>query len=169
MATNSGPSGQEIERRLAEMGLPLPSILGREELREIGIRVSLIPWRRAGSLLYLSGTIGTQDGKLQVVGKMGEGVDMEQARQSARLCTLNHLAMVKQAVGDLGKVVQVVKLLGFAWCVDGFEYWTAMNAASELWIDLYGERGWHARSVITVPSMVHDAPIEIEAIVEVRD
>jgi enamine deaminase RidA (YjgF/YER057c/UK114 family) len=150
-----------IEQELEKMGfaLPTPKPLA-----------AYIPAVRVGDLVFTAGQGPTRDGKPAFVGKLGREITEEQGYKAAQLCIVNCLACVKSVIGDLDKVEQVVKLLGFVASVDGFarQPWV-MNGASELLIKLFGDKGKHARSAIGTNQLPMDIPVEVEMIVKVRD
>ena len=148
-----------------------------QELEKIGFTLQMpkpvaayIPAVRTGNLVFTAGQGPMLDGVPNFTGKLGRELTEEQGYQAARLCVVNCLACVKSLIGDLDKVEQVVKLLGFVASVDGFtrQPWV-MNGASELLITLYGERGKHARSAIGTNQLPLDIPVEVEIVVQVRD
>jgi enamine deaminase RidA (YjgF/YER057c/UK114 family) len=150
-----------IEQELEKMGfvLPTPKPLA-----------AYIPAVRVGDLVFTAGQGPTQDGKPAFVGKLGREVTEEQGYKAAQLCIVNCLACVKSVIGDLDKIEQVVKLLGFVASVEGFtrQPWV-MNGASELLIKLLGDKGKHARSAIGTNQLPMGIPVEVEMIVKVRD
>lgn len=150
-----------IEQELEKMGfvLPTPKPLA-----------AYVPAVRVGNLVYTAGQGPTLDGKPQFTGKLGRELTEEQGYKAAQLCIVNCLACVKSVIGDLDKIEQVVKLLGFVASVDGFtrQPWV-MNGASELLIKLLGDKGKHARSAIGTNQLPLDIPVEVEMIVRVRD
>jgi enamine deaminase RidA (YjgF/YER057c/UK114 family) len=129
-----------------------------------------IPAVRTGDLVFTAGQGPTVDGVPKFTGKLGRELTEEQGYQAAQLCVVNCLACVKSLIGDLDKVEQVIKLLGFVACVDGFtrQPWV-INGASELLIKLFGDRGKHARSAIGTNQLPLDIPVEVEIVVRVRD
>lgn len=150
-----------IEQELEKMGfvLPTPKPLA-----------AYIPAVRVGDLVFTAGQGPTLDGKPAFVGKLGREVTEEQGYKAAQLCIVNCLACVKSVIGDLDKIEQVVKLLGFVASVDGFarQPWV-MNGASELLLKLFGDKGKHARSAIGTNQLPLDIPVEVEIVVRVRD
>ena len=150
-----------IEQELEKMGftLPTPKPLA-----------AYIPAVRVGELVFTAGQGPTVDGKPAFVGKLGREITEEQGYKAAQLCIVNCLACVKSVIGDLDKIEQVVKLLGFVASVDGFnrQPWV-MNGASELLIKLLGDKGKHARSAIGTNELPMGIPVEVEMIVRVRD
>ncbi len=150
------------EKKLAELGLTLPAAPAPI--------ASFVTCKRQGNVLYLSGSGPLVEGKLLYQGKVGAEVTLEQANEAAKITMLNHLATLKKELGDLDKVKQVVKLLGFVACADGFYKQPAViNGASDLLIAVFGEKARHARSAIGVYSLPSNMPVEIEMIVEVED
>jgi len=151
-----------VEDRLAELGLTLPN-----PPVPVG---TYRPARRAGNLVFTSGQTARINGVRRYVGKVGKDVTPEEAYLSARDAALNCLACIKLVAGSLERVVQVVKVLGFVNCVDGYEQQpAAINGASDLLEKLYGEAGAHARSAIGVNALPYNVSVELEMVVEVAD
>ena len=150
-----------IEQELEKMGFVLPTP------KPVA---AYIPAVRVGELVFTAGQGPTLDGKPAFIGKLGREVTEKQGYKAAQLCIVNCLACVKSVIGDLDKIEQVVKLLGFVASVDGFtrQPWV-MNGASELLIKLFGDRGKHGRSAIGTNQLPMDIPVEVEMIVKVRD
>lgn len=146
--------------RLAELGLTLPTVVPPV--------AAYVPAVRTGSLVFTSGQLPMVEGSLPAVGKVGALVTPEQAKDLARLCTLNALAAIDALVG-LDAVVRVVKVVGFVASTAEFTGQPAVvNGASELLGEVFGEAGRHARSAVGVASLPLDTPVEIELVVEVR-
>jgi len=124
---------------------------------------------RTGNLLIVSGQVCySPDGKLIAKGKLGAGVSVEQGVAAARGCAINLLAQVKMALGDLDKVVRVVRLGGFVNSApDFFEGPKVLNGASDLMVAVFGDKGRHARTTVGVASLPSDAAVEVDAIFEV--
>jgi enamine deaminase RidA (YjgF/YER057c/UK114 family) len=147
--------GPGPERRLAELGLELPALRPRAGLYE--------GWVLAGDLLFLSG-----QGADGWVGRLGSDLTVEQGHKAARDCALNLLAQARDALGDLDRVAQVVKLVGFVACTPGFTAVPAVvDAASALLVELFGERGRHARSAVGVAALPFGFAVELELVVRV--
>lgn len=128
------------------------------------------PSCQIGDLIYTSGQGPIVDGRPAFVGKVGRDLGVDEAKQAARICILNALAILNDRLGDLDKVRQVVKVLGFVASADGFtEQPAVMDGASELLIEVFGERGRHARSAIGTSQLPGDIPVEIELICRVSD
>jgi enamine deaminase RidA (YjgF/YER057c/UK114 family) len=149
-----------IAKRLEELGIKLP-----HPLAPIANYVGFV---RTGSLLILSGQLCLLEGVPVAKGKLGSQVTIEEGQAAARVCAINLLAQVGVALGDLDKVVRVVRLGGFISAApDFFGASTVMNGASDLMVEVFGDRGRHARSAVTVPVLPVDAAIEVEATFEV--
>jgi enamine deaminase RidA (YjgF/YER057c/UK114 family) len=147
------PEGPGPERRLAELGLELPALRPRAGLYE--------GWVWAGDLLFLSG-----QGADGWVGRLGADLTVEQGQRAARDCALNLLAQARDALGDLDQVGQVVKLVGFVACTPGFTAVPAVvDGASALLVELFGERGRHARSAVGVAALPLGFAVELELVV----
>jgi len=127
-----------------------------------------VPAVRSGAHVYVSGQLPMVDGALPVTGKVGAEVTPEQGRELAARCALNALAAIDDLVG-LEAVVQVVKVTGFVASAPGFTGQPAvLNGASELFGEVFGEAGRHARAAVGVAELPLGAPVEVEVIVEVR-
>jgi enamine deaminase RidA (YjgF/YER057c/UK114 family) len=124
---------------------------------------------RTGNLLIVSGQVCFgADGKLIAKGKLGAGVSIEQGAAAARGCAINLLSQVKAAVGDLDKVVRVVRLGGFINSAPDFlDGPKVLNGASDLMVAVFGDKGRHARTTVGVASLPADAAVEVEGIFEV--
>lgn len=154
-----------VEDRLAELGLSLP---------EVAVPVAAyVPALRDGRRIYTSGQLPMVAGQLAQTGKVGEGhglVPPEDAKQLAQVCALNAIAAVKSVVGDLDKVAQVVKVVGFVASDPSFTGQPGVvNGASELLGKVFGDRGAHARSAVGVAVLPLDAPVEVEIVVALAD
>ncbi len=149
-----------IDERLAELGIELPEVP-----QPIGAYVLYV---QTGNLLYTSGIGPQEHGQFPYLGKVGPGgITLDEGRAAARLCMLNLLSLVRQGAGSLERVERVVKVLGFVASAPGFnDQPLVMNGASELLLQIFGERGRHARSAIGVNELPRHIPVEIEMIVE---
>ena len=154
-----------IEKRLAELGLELPAPL----VAPPGVELPFELVRVSGGHAYISGHVAMDGSEVLFQGKVGADVTVEQAQQAARATGLSMLTALEQELGDLDRVARWVKALGLVNCAPGFNQTPAViNGFTNLIIDLWGpERGAHARSAIGVAELPFDAPVEIEAIVEV--
>ena len=152
----------EIENKLNALGhrLPSPPVPA----------ANYIGYVRVGNLLFVGGNIGRIDGVLPYRGKVGAEVTLDQAYEAARNCALNHLAIMKAALGDLDKVERIVKVLGYVNVAPGFtDMPRVVNGESDLLVQLFGERGQHTRAAIGVASLSQNAPVENEVTVQVKD
>ena len=149
------------EKKLADLGIVLPV-----PASPIANYVGFV---RTGALLVVSGPICLgADGKLVAKGKLGQNVSIEDGQKAARACAINLLAQIKAAVGDLDKVKQVVRLGGFIKSAPGFtDGPKVMNGASDLMVDVFGDKGKHARSTVGVAALPADAAVEVEGLFEV--
>lgn len=148
-----------IEARLAAEGVTLPAAAAPA--------ANYVPFMRTGNLLFTSGQLPLFDGKLVATGLLGRDLDTEAGKLAARACAINILAQVKAATGDLEKIARIVKITVFVASAPGFtEQHLVANGASDLLAKVLGERGRHARAAVGTASLPLDAPVEIEAIVE---
>lgn len=123
---------------------------------------------QVGTLLFVSGQGPIVDGKAAVQGKLGETRTVEEGQHAARLCTLNALSILKLYLGDLDRIKQFVKILGFVSSANGFvEQPKVMDGATTLLEELFGENGIAARSAIGTSQLPGDISVEIEFIVEI--
>src|SRR5690242_9753020 len=128
---------------------------------------SYVPAVRSGNLVYTSGQVPVENGKLARSGKVGADVTPEEGKALARICVLNALAAVDSLVG-IDAVTRVVKVVGFVASAPGFNGQpSVINGASELLAEVFGDNGAHARSAVGVVELPMDAPVEVELIVEV--
>jgi enamine deaminase RidA (YjgF/YER057c/UK114 family) len=145
--------------RLKELGIDLPEVAKP--------LASYVPAVRSGNLVYTSGQLPMQAGKLAATGKLGDDVTPEQGKALARICTLNALAAVDSLVG-IDAVTQVVKVVGFVASAPGFNGQPdVVNGASHLLAEVFGDHGSHARSAVGVAELPLDSPVEVELVVEV--
>lgn len=147
--------------RLTELGIQLPAVVPPV--------AAYVPAARTGSLVYTSGQLPIVEGKLIASGKVGDAVTAEDAKECARVCALNALAAVHDLVG-IDAVRRVVKVVGFVASAPGFGAQPGVvNGASELFGEIFGDAGHHARSAVGVAELPLDAPVEVEVIVEIGD
>lgn len=129
---------------------------------------SYVPFVRTGNLLFLSGILPLREGSLTITGTVGAEVSVEEAQAAARQVAVNALALVKSALGDLGRISRCVKLNGYVASAPGFvEQPKVLNGASELLAEVLGEAGRHARAAVGVASLPLNAPLEIDFVFEV--
>lgn len=131
-------------------------------------KFSYVPVTQTGNLVYTSGQDCRKKGALILEGKLGEDLTVEQGKQAAAQCIINCLSVLHHELGDLNRIKRVVKLLGFVQSAEGFKDQPfVMNGASDLLIEIFGEKGKHARSAIGTNELPFNTPVEIELIVEV--
>ena len=148
------------DERLAELGLTVPEVAKPV--------AAYIPALRTGNYVFTSGQLPMRDGQLLTTGKVGGEVTPEEATECARQCALNAIAAVRAEIGDLAQVKRIVKVVAFVASTPDFTGQPGVaNGASELFGDVFGEAGQHARSAVGVPVLPLDAPVEVELIVEV--
>ena len=148
--------------RLDALGLALPPVATP--------LAAYVPAVRSGRLVYTAGQLPLVDGKLLMTGRVGAQVSVEDGAALARTCALNALAAVASVTGGLSVVTRIVKIAGFVASDPSFTGQPlVVNGASELMLEVFGDAGRHARSVVGVAVLPLDAPVEIELIAEVRD
>jgi len=149
--------------------------LTEQKIESLGIKLptpptpagSYVPTVRTGNLLYISGQIPMEDGKVVFTGKVSDE-NLETAKKSARMCAINILAQLKRELGDLEKVSKIVRVSGFVNSVPEFsQHPKVINSASDLFFEIFGEKGKHSRIAVGVSSLPLDSMTEIDAIVEV--
>jgi enamine deaminase RidA (YjgF/YER057c/UK114 family) len=156
-----------IDARLKELGIELPPP-----------RVApfnFVPAVQVGNLLFLSGTLGTVkndkgEDYMPTPGTVGLDLTVEQGYQSARQIAINHLSWIKTAIGDLDKVVRIVKMTGYIKAVPGFERAPlVLNGASDLYVQVFGpERGKHTRAAVSISGLAFNTPVEADLLVHVQ-
>jgi len=150
-----------VEEKLAKMGLLLPP--------PAKPAFQYVPVTIHAGVAYVSGQLPREDGEVRIVGKVGAGVDVGTAQRAAQFCILNGLSCVKQAVGSLENVERILKVTGFVASAPGFvQQPTVIDAASSLLVELFGDRGRHARSAVGVAELPRNAAVEIEMVIAVR-
>lgn len=148
------------EERLAQMGLTVPEVAQPV--------ASYLPAVRSGHHVFTSGQLPMREGRLITTGKVGGEVTVEEAVECARQCALNALAAVRAEIGELANVKRIVKVVAFVASTPDFTGQPGIaNGASELFGEVFGEIGRHARSAVGVPVLPLDAPVEVELVVEV--
>jgi len=149
-----------IEKKLADLGISLPTAASPI--------ANYVPFVRSASIIVVSGQICFgPDGKLVAKGQLGAGVSVEDGQKAARACALNLLAQLKNALGDLDRVARVMRLGGFINSAPGFtDGPKVMNGASDLIVEVFGEKGRHARTTVGVSALPADAAVEVEGLFE---
>lgn len=148
------------EERIRELGIELPEVVPPV--------ASYVPTARTGSLVYTAGQIPLVKGELCATGKVGAEISAEEAAKQARICALNCVAALKAELGELSRVVRIVKVVGFVASAPDFHGQPqVVNGASDLLAEVFGDAGKHARSAVGVAVLPRDVPVEVELIAEV--
>jgi enamine deaminase RidA (YjgF/YER057c/UK114 family) len=150
----------DLDARLAELGIELP---------EVGTPIaSYVPMVLSGSLAFVSGQVPAEGGNPLWTGRLGEDMGVEEGQEAARLCALRALAVLRDGLGSLDRVRRIVKLTVFVASAPDFtQQPTVANGASELFQQVFGEAGRHARSAIGVAALPLGVPVELELIAEI--
>ena len=152
----------QIEDKLKQMGLTLPPSPPRAG--------NYVPAVRTGNLVFLAGVVSFRPDGSRLTGKVGKDLTVEQGYEGARICALNLLTNLKAEIGDLDKVTRIVKLLGMVNSDPDFTQTPqVINGCSDLLVELFGEKGKHARSAVGLTALPLSVAVEIEGIVEVAD
>jgi enamine deaminase RidA (YjgF/YER057c/UK114 family) len=151
-----------IEARLQELGIELPN-----SGEAAG---NYLPFVRSGDLLFISGVLPVWNGERRFAGKLGREITIEQGQEASRLCGLNALAHLRNALrGDLDRIVRCVRIGGFVNCTPDFaSHPVVVNGCSYLMVQVLGEQGKHARTAVGVSALPFDLAVEVESIFEVR-
>jgi enamine deaminase RidA (YjgF/YER057c/UK114 family) len=150
----------EIEERLKGLGIELPPVPKPV--------ANYVPSAMSGSLVFVSGQVPMTPDGLKFVGKVGREFSVEEGQQAARICAINILANLNGTLGGLDKVGRMIKLTGFVNAVPDFkEPQFVVNGASDLIVEVLGERGRHARSAVGVATLPNGVAVEVEAIAEI--
>jgi enamine deaminase RidA (YjgF/YER057c/UK114 family) len=148
------------EARLEELGIALPA--------PVAPVAAYLPCVRTGDLVYVSGQVPLAAGSPTATGRLGAGVSLDDGVTAARQCAVNVLAALKAELGELSRVRRVVKVTGFVASDPGFtDQPKVVNGASELFAEVFGDAGRHARAAVGVAALPLGVPVEVEAIVEV--
>lgn len=150
-----------IEEKIESMGIKLPN-----PPTPAG---SYIPVVKVGNLLYISGQIPMEDGKVLFTGKVSDD-NLETAQKSAKICAINILAQIKREVGNLEKVSKIIRLSGFVnSSAEFYQHPKVINAASDLLFEIFGEKGKHSRIAVGVASLPLNSMTEIDAIIQFEE
>jgi enamine deaminase RidA (YjgF/YER057c/UK114 family) len=150
-----------IERKLSELGLELPEAAKPSFL--------YVPVIVHGHIAYVSGQLPKVGDDVRVTGKVGAEVSIEEAKEAARICVLQSLAVLREALGSLDRVERILKVNGYVASAPGFNQQPAvLDAASELLVRVFGQAGQHARAAVGVAELPRNSPVEIEFTVAVR-
>ena len=147
-----------VEAKIRELGFELPAAPTPAG--------SYVPAKISGNLVFTAGQLPLVDGVLLETGKLGQHLEAERGYALAQRCALNALAAIKGVIGDLDRITDVVKVVGFVASTPEFTKQPAViNGASELLMKIFGDLGVHARSAVGVPVLPLDSPVEVELIV----
>ena len=151
----------KIDARLKELGLDIPT--------PAAPAANYVPFVTSGRQVFLAGQITLWNGELKHVGKLGAGLDIKEGQAAARICALNLIAQAKAACGgELDRLVRWVKINGFVNSAADFtDQAKVMNGASDLLVEVFGERGRHARAAVGVASLPFGVAVEIDGIFEI--
>ena len=151
-----------IAARLKELGIDLPNASTPG--------ANYVPSVRTGELVFLTGQLSQWNGERRFIGKLGREFGVEQGQQAARLCALNLIAHLATAVeGDLDRVRRCVRLAGFVNSTPDFlSHSQVVNGASDLFVDVFGDAGRHARMAVGVAALPYDVAVEVEGVFEVE-
>lgn len=153
---------QDAEAKIKEKGivLTIPS-------KPVANYVNAV---RVGNLLFLAGKGPTKPDGTNITGKVGKDLTLEQGYEAARLTAINHLSVLKAELGNLNKVKRIVKVLGMVNCSEDFkDQPKVINGYSDLMVEIFGEKGKHARSAVGMNSLPSGIAVEVEVIVEIDD
>ncbi|HTZ79626.1 MAG TPA: RidA family protein [Stellaceae bacterium] len=151
-----------IEARLKELGIELPQASAPA--------ANYVPFVRTGDLLFVAGQLPIWNGERRFAGKLGRELSIEEGQQAARICGLNLLAQVRNAVdGDLDRLLRCVRLGGFVNCTDSFvDQPQVVNGCSNLIVEVLGDQGRHARTAVGVNVLPFNLAVEVDGVFEVR-
>lgn len=151
----------KIDARLKELGLEIPT--------PAAPAANYVPFVVSGRLVFLAGQITLWNGELKHVGKLGDGLSLKQGQEAARICALNLIAQAKAACGgDLDRVVRWVKINGYVNSAPDFaEQPKVMNGASDLLVEVFGDKGRHARAAVGVSSLPFNVATEVDGVLEI--
>ena len=150
-----------VEQKLQSMGITIP-----KTPKPVA---AYIPAIQTGNLVFTSGQIPMVKGELKYKGKLGIEFSKQDGYDAAKLCAVNALSAVKSLIGDLDKIEQIIKVVGFVASADGFtEQPAVVNGASEFLQEALGKKGVHARSAVGVAELPLGVPVEVELIVKIE-
>jgi enamine deaminase RidA (YjgF/YER057c/UK114 family) len=149
------------EARLRDLGIDLPPAAAPV--------ASYVPVAVAGNLAFVAGQVPLEDGKPMVTGRLGAELETEEGARWARRCGLQALAALRAELGSLDRVAGIVKVTVWVASTEGFtEQPVVANGASDLFVEVFGEAGKHARAAVSAPALPLGAPVEVEVVAEIR-
>lgn len=161
MVLSTSLKAQDAEARLKEKGIVLAT-----PSSPVANYVNAV---RVGNLLYLAGKGPTKPDNTNITGKVGRELTIEQGYEAARLTAINHLAVIKNELGSLNKVKRIVKVLGMVNCTEDFkDQPKVINGYSDMMVEIFGEKGKHARSAVGMYALPFNMAVEVEVIVEIE-
>lgn len=147
----------KIEQKLAELGI---------ELKASSPAANYVPFTIAGNILYVSGQIPMGENGIEGVGRLGDGVSIAEGQAAARLCAINVLAQAKAALGDLDRIVRVLKTQNFVAATPDFgDHPEVANGASDFLVEVLGDKGKHARAAVGMASLPRGVAVEVDAVI----
>ena len=147
----------KIEQKLAELGI---------ELKASSPAANYVPFTIAGNILYVSGQIPMGENGIEGVGRLGDGVSVAEGQAAARLCAINVLAQAKAALGDLDRIVRVLKTQNFVAATPDFgDHPEVANGASDFLVEVLGDKGKHARAAVGMASLPRGVAVEVDAVI----
>lgn len=151
------------EENLKKLGITLPT--------PVAPVANYVPYTQAGNIYSISGQIPLKDGKLPYLGKVGVDITDEEGYKAAQLCAINIIAQINNICGgDLSKVRRIIKLGAFVNCKDGYDNQPeVVNGASDLMVEVFGEKGKHSRSAVGTNALPRNVSVEIDALVDIAD
>jgi enamine deaminase RidA (YjgF/YER057c/UK114 family) len=159
---HSALKAQDAEARLKEKGIVLTA-----PSAPVANYVNAV---RVGNLLFLAGKGPNKPDGSDVIGKVGKDLTIEQGYEAARLTAISHLTVLKAELGSLNKVKRIVKVLGMVNCTEDFkEQPKVINGYSDLMVEIFGDKGKHARSAVGMYALPMNIAVEVEVIVEIED
>lgn len=154
-------NAQDAETRLKEKGIKLT-----EPSKPVANYVNAV---RVGNLLFLAGKGPTKPDGTLITGKVGRDLTIEQGYEAARVTAINHLSVIKAELGSLNKVKRVVKVLGMVNCTEDFkDQPKVINGYSDLMVEIFGDKGKHARSAVGMYALPSNIAVEVEVIIEIE-
>lgn len=152
----------DVEEKVATLGIEL-----KEAAKPVANYVNAV---KAGNLIFLAGKGPSKADGTYVTGKVGQDLTQEEGYAAARLAGITQLSALKAEIGDLNKVKRIVKVTGMVNCTSDYENQPeVVNGFSDLMVEVFGERGKHARAAVGMGSLPRNIAVEIEMIVEVQD
>jgi len=150
------------EEKLKELNIELP-----EAPKPAG---AYVPVARTGKLVFTSGILPVDAGEIKIKGKLGKELSLDQGQEAAGRCVLNGLSAIKKELGSLDKIKQVIRINGYVQSEKGFtDQAKVMNGASDLLVNIFGEKGKHSRTAIGASELPLNSPVEIDMIIEVEE